>query len=109
VVTRWGAFLAFFVGLLLAGVFGATLVGLGCDENVRTAGSARRDVCTGIGEFGGPRWWLLAFAPALLFSTGAITRWGRDRLGALAATVLVALIAVDAVLIAIATSNLLAS
>jgi hypothetical protein len=106
---RWGAFLAFFVALLLAGVVGATLVGLGCDENVPSAGSARREVCTAMGEFGGPRWWLLAFAPAVFFSAGAMTRWGRDRLGALTATVFVALIAVDAVLIAIATSNLLAS
>jgi 2-hydroxychromene-2-carboxylate isomerase len=105
---RWGAFLAFFVGLLLAGLVGASLVGLGCDENVRAAETARTDACTAVGEFGGPRWWLLAFAPAVLFFVSAITRWGRDRVGALAATVFVALVAVDAVLIAIATSNLLA-
>jgi hypothetical protein len=105
---RWGIFLAFFVGLLIAGVVGASLVGLGCDENVRVAENARADVCTALGEPGSPRWWILAVAPAFLFSAGAVTRWGCDRLAGLAATIFVALVAVDAVLLAIATSNLLA-
>jgi hypothetical protein len=87
---------------------GAGLVGLGCDENVRAAKSARGDVCKAVGEFGGLRWWLLACAPALAFSTGALLRWGRDRLAGLAAAIFVALVAVDVVLIAIVTSNLLA-
>jgi hypothetical protein len=105
---RWGAFFALFAGLLMAGVVGASLVGLGCDENVQVSESARREVCMAIGEFGGPGWWLLAFAPALLLSAGAGTTWGRDRLARLGATIFVALVAVDAVLIAIVTSNLLA-
>jgi hypothetical protein len=105
---RWGALVAFDLGLLMAGVVGAGLVGLGCDENVREAVSARSDVCTAVGEFGGFRWWLLACAPALFFSAGALVRWGRDRLAWLAAAIFIALVAVDAVLIAIVTSNVLA-
>ena len=105
---RWATFLALFVGLSIAGLVGAMLVGLGCDENVRAGENARGDVCTALGEFGGPRWWILAFAPAFLFSAGGITRWGRDRLAGLAVTIFVALVAVDAVLLAIVTSNLLA-
>jgi hypothetical protein len=92
----------------LRGVVGAILVGLGCDENVRAAENARSDVCTALGEPGGPRWWILAVAPAFFFSAGAVTRWGRDRIPGLAATTFVALVVADAVLLAIATSNLLA-
>jgi hypothetical protein len=62
-----------------------------------------------LARFGELRWWLLACAPALFFSAGALVRWGRDRLAGLAAAIFVALVAIDAVLIAVATSNLLAS
>jgi hypothetical protein len=106
---RWGALVAFDIALLLAGVVGAGLVGLGCDENVQTAESTRRDVCTGLGELGGFRWWSLACWPAFLFSAAALATRRRDRLPGLAAAIFVALVAVDAVLIAIVTSNLFAS
>jgi hypothetical protein len=105
---RWLALAAFGFGLLMAGVVGAGVVGLGCDENVREAASARRNVCTAVGELGGPGWWLLACAPALFFFTGALLTSGRDRLAGLAAALFVTLVAVDAVLVAIVTSNLLA-
>jgi hypothetical protein len=87
---------------------GAGFVGLSCDENVRDAASARSDVCTAVGELGGPGWWLLACAHALLFLAGVFVRSGRNRLAALAAVIFVALVAVDAVLVAIVASNLLA-
>jgi hypothetical protein len=105
---RWGALIALAFGLLIAGIVGAVLVGFGCDENLHPE-TARADVCTTVGEAGGFGWWSLACAPAVLFSTAALVRGAGDRLAVLAGAIFTAVVAVDAVLIAIVTSNLLAS
>jgi hypothetical protein len=104
---RWGALIALSVGLLIAGIAGAVLVGLGCDENLHP-GTTRADVCTAVGEVGSLGWWSLACAPALLFSAAALVRGG-NRLAVLAGAIFTAVLALDAVLIAIVTSNFLAS
>jgi Zn-dependent protease with chaperone function len=101
------ALVGFGLGLLAAGTVGAALVGLGCDENLH-AETARADACTAIGELGGPRWWLLACAPAVVFLVGALTSRRRDRVAGLAGVIFAGLVALDALLIAIVTSNFLA-
>jgi hypothetical protein len=104
---RWGTLVAFGLVLLVVGVVGAVLVGLGCDENLHP-GTARSDVCTRVGEPGGFGWWSLAFMPAFLFSAAALVGGRADRLRLLAGAIFAAVVAVDAFLIAIVTSNLLA-
>jgi hypothetical protein len=104
---RWGVLVALAVGLSIVGVVGASLVGLGCDENLHP-GTARSDVCTTVGQVGGFGWWALACAPALLFFAGAFFSGRGDRLAVWSAAILAALIAVDATLLAVVTSNLLA-
>ncbi len=107
VAVRWWTLIGFDFGLLIAGVAGASLIALGCDENVPKE-TARSDVCTVVGEFGGPRWWLLASAPALVFLAGGLTKWGRARLAGFAGAIFLAAVALTSVLVAIVTSNLLA-
>jgi hypothetical protein len=104
---RSGALGGFALGLLVAGIVGAGGVGLGCDENLQ-AKTARGDVCNAIGELGGVRWWLLACAPALIFLASAITRTRRDGFARLAGAIFAGLVALDALLLAIVTSNFLA-
>jgi hypothetical protein len=104
---RSGVLISFAIGLLIVGVVGASLVGLGCDENLRP-GTARTDVCTTVGEVGGFGWWSLGCAPALLFFAVGLVRGRSDRLAILAIAIVTALVAVDAILIAVVTSNLLA-
>jgi hypothetical protein len=60
------------------------------------------------GKVGSAGWWSLAFAPALLFLAVALLSGRRDRVAVLAAAILVALVVIDALLISIVTSNLLA-
>jgi hypothetical protein len=103
---RWGAVISFALVLLIAGVFGAVLVGLGCDENLRV-GTARSDVCTTVGEVGSAGWWSLAFAPTLLFFGVALLSERGERVVVLAGAIFVALVLLDAILIAVVTSNLL--
>jgi hypothetical protein len=102
---RWAAFFALSVLLVIAGLAGAVLLGFGCDENLR-AGTARGDVCTTVGEVGSVGWWSLVFAPALLFFAIALHS-GRRSVAVLAGALFAALVVVDTVLLAIATSNLL--
>lgn len=107
IATRLVAVIILALGLLIAGIVGAALVGLGCDENVDSA-TARGDVCNALGDFGGGRWWLLACGPAAVFLVAAVTRRGRNRPATLAIATFVALSGFDALLLAIVTSNLLA-
>jgi hypothetical protein len=104
---RWGALVAFTLCLLVAGLLGAVLVALGCDENLHPD-TARSDVCTTVGEVGSFGWWALACAPALLFFVGALVSGRGKRLGVWTIGILVALVALDATLLAVVTSNLLA-
>jgi hypothetical protein len=107
IAIRLSALIALALGLLIAGIVGAGLVALGCAENVDRA-TARGDVCGAIGDFGGLRWWLLACGPAVVFLAGTLTTRGRDRRARLALATFVALIGLDALLLAVVTSNLLA-
>jgi hypothetical protein len=52
--------------------------------------------------------WSLAFAPALLFRTVALLSERGERVAVLAGAIFVALVLIDAILIAVVTSNLLA-
>ena len=99
----WGALILLALALAILGIFGAMIVGFGCSENVRPA-TARGNVCTAVGEAGDAGWWLLGCAPALLF--GAVAGGRRGPLGRLWGAALTALVAVDAILIAIVTGNL---
>jgi hypothetical protein len=98
--------MAFAIGLLIVGVVGASLVALGCDENLHS-GTARTDVCTTVGQVGGFGWWALASAPALLFFAGALVSGRGHRLAVWGVAILAALIAVDVAFLAVVTSNLL--
>jgi hypothetical protein len=106
-MVRWATLLAFALGLLVVGLVGAVFVGVGCDENLHP-GTARSDVCTTVGDPGGLGWWSLACTPAILFSAAALVGGGRPRVGVLAGAIFTTVVALDAVLIAIVTSNLLA-
>jgi hypothetical protein len=100
----WGGVILLTFALFSPGFFGVFIVGGSC-ENVRP-GTARGDVCTAVGEAGGAQWWLLACAPASVFGAVAVLGGRRGPLGYLWAAACAALVAVDAILIAIVTDNL---
>lgn len=101
----WAGVILLTFALVTLGVAGAIVVGLGCGENV-TPGTARGDVCAAVGEPGDATWWLLGCAPALLFAAVALVGGRRGPLYLVWGAALTALVAVDAVLIAIVTDNL---
>ena len=100
----WGGVILLTFALFSLGFFGVFVVGGSC-ENTRS-GTVRADVCTAVGDPGAPRWWLVACAPALLFGAVAVLGGRRGPLGYLWAAACAALVAVDAILIAIVTDNL---
>jgi hypothetical protein len=101
----WGAVIVLVLALFILGFCGAVTVGLGCSENV-DPGTSRGDVCSTVGEPPDASWWSLASAPALVFGAVALIGGRRGPLAYLWGAACVALVAVDAVLIAIVTDNL---
>jgi hypothetical protein len=103
---RPGGVQSFAVGcmLLLGGFFGMSLVGLGCQENVR-AGSTRGRVCGSVGQPDDPGWWLAALGPMAVFV--AVQKLPERRAAAWWATVAIAAAAFGlyGILVAIVTGN----
>jgi hypothetical protein len=104
---RPGGVQSFAVGcvLLVGGFLGMSLVGLGCQENVR-AGSTRGRVCGSVGQPNEPGWWLAALAPCAIFV--AVRKLPQRRGAASWATVAIAVTAFGlyAILVSIVTGNL---
>ena len=100
----WGAVIFLTFALLTLGIFGAFVSGFGC-ENVQPA-TARAEVCASMTDEGSPRWWMFVCAPAFVFAAVAVVGRRRGPLEYLWVAICAALVAVDAILIAIVTGNL---